>query len=266
MRENSVPIYGEKGAAVAGSSEQAAVGRESQGIDHIFAGRPKLFRRSVGTDAVNAAGIERRERNERRLRLNLPGTHNCAGSKSCGCLGRRNDGGGSLASALLFANRGNVDGTIAGDYQRRDFAFGSLVENESSGFRGIRILGALRGIPGNAQNASAGFGASDEISVGIESENANVSFVAGIEDFALAVGRDSEDLSLVAGGNVKSAVRRKREIPDVFCLGVEENGFFAVRRDFVNLAVGRSANIQRAFRIEGNGLRGKIGGIEYDAR
>ena len=91
-------------------------------------------------------------------------------------------------------------------------------------------------------------------------------FVAGVEKLAFAVGPDGEDLSFVTGGDIKSSVGRKSEVPDVFRFGFEENGFLAGSRDPVNLAVGRSADIQSAFGVKGDSLRGEIRGIESDDR
>jgi hypothetical protein len=82
-----------------------------------------------------------------------------------------------------------------------------------------------------------------------------VSFVAGVEKFTLAIWRDGEDLSFVSGGDVESPVWPECQIPDVFCFGIEENGFFAGPRYAVNLAIGRSADIESAFGVEGDGLR-----------
>src|SRR6266699_2376150 len=72
-------------------------------------------------------------------------------------------------------------------------------------------------------------------------------FIAGIEESTFAVGR-------------------KGEVPDVFCLGIEENGFVTRSSNSVNLAVGRSADIESAFGVKGNGLRGEVRGIEDDGR
>jgi len=69
----------------------------------------------------------------------------------------------------------------------------------------------------------AGFGAGDEISFYVESQNANVSFIAGVEEFTLAVGRDREDLSL-SPVRVKSAVRSEREI-QIYVLGSKKTDF-----------------------------------------
>ncbi len=44
MGEDAVTIDGEESAAIAGTSQEAAVGSESERVDDIFARRPKLFR------------------------------------------------------------------------------------------------------------------------------------------------------------------------------------------------------------------------------
>src|SRR5229473_3286138 len=102
MGEDAVPIDGEERAAVAGTGQKAAIGSESEGVDDIFARRPKLFRRALGADAVDAAGDNR---------------------------------AGSLPGTRLLANRGNVDGAVGGDSERSDLTFGSFVKDETFGFR-----------------------------------------------------------------------------------------------------------------------------------
>src|SRR5258708_13130819 len=102
----------------------------------------------------------------------------------------------------------------------------------------------------DAQNAAAGFGAGDEIALGVESQNANVRFVAGVKEFALAIGGDGEDLAFVTSGDVESSVGCECEVPDIFRLGIEENGFFAGSGDAVNLAISRSADLHTAFTVQ----------------
>src|SRR6266403_2105593 len=263
MGEDAVPIDGEERAAVAGTGQEAAIGSESEGVDDIFARRPELFRCALGADAVDAAGDNRRKGDERLLRRSLAGTRYAARSNGCRALRRGDDGAGSLPGTRLLANRGDVDGAVGGDSERSDLTFGSFVENETFGFRRSRIFGVLggclRGTPRDAQYAAAGFGAGDETSFCVEGQNSNVSFVAGVEEFTLAVGRDRKDLSFVTGGDVESAVGSEREIPNIFCFGIEENGLLSRSRDPVNLAVGRSADIKSAFGIEADGP--KIGSI-----
>jgi len=171
---------------------------------------------------------------------------------------------------LLLTDGGEVDGAVGGHSEGSDFALGSFIEHEAFRFRHGCILGVfgrcLRRTPRDAKDAAAGFGAGDEISFCVKSQNANVRFVAGVEKLAFAVGPDGEDLSFVTGGDIKSSVGRKSEVPDVFRFGFEENGFLAGSRDPVNLAVGRSADIESAFGVKGDGLRGEIRGIENVGR
>src|SRR4029077_14373415 len=89
-----------------------------------------------------------------------------------------------------------------------------------------------------------------------------MSLVAGVEEFAFAFGRDGEDLSFVTGGDIKSSVGRKSEVPDVFCFRIEENGFLAGGRNFVNIAVGRCADIKSAPGVKSDGLGREVCGIE----
>ena len=56
--------------------------------------------------------------------------------------------------------------------------------------------------------------------------------------------------------------KRKSPTLDVFCLGIEENGFFAGGGDAIDLAVRGSAYIKISLGIESDGLRGKFGGFE----
>src|SRR6266481_1776025 len=143
MREDAVTIDSKEGAAVTGAGQEAAVGGESEGIDDIFAGRPKLFRCAVGANPVNAAGKKRGKWKEGLLRLDLPGTHDGA-SEGSRTLWRGDDRDGSLSRALLFPNRGGIDGAVGRDGKRSDFALGSFVQNEALSPRCGRILGVLR--------------------------------------------------------------------------------------------------------------------------
>src|SRR4029077_20506556 len=108
----------------------------------------------------------------------------------------------------LLANRGSVDSAAGRDRERRDFALGRLVENETFG-------GGFSGDARNTENAAAGFGAGNEIGFIVERKHADVGFIAGVEKFALAVRTDGKDLAFVASGDVERAVRAEREIPDV---------------------------------------------------
>src|SRR5216684_1501098 len=98
---------------------------------------------AVGADAVDAAGEKRRKGDEGLLRLDLAGSHYAAGGDGRRALWCGDDGAGSLSGALLFTNRGDVDGAIGGDGERSDFALGGFVKNEAFRFRCGRILGVL---------------------------------------------------------------------------------------------------------------------------
>src|SRR3981081_2461439 len=87
-------------------------------------------------------------------------------------------------------------------------------------------------------------------------------FVARVEKFAFAAGIYVENLTFIASGHVESAVGGKSKVPDIFCLGIEEERFFAGGRNAINLSVRRSAHIKIALRVESDGLRGKIGGFK----
>src|SRR5882762_3613170 len=139
MGEDAVPIDGEERAAVSGTGQEAAIGSESEGVDDIFARRPKLFRCALGADAVDAAGDNRRKGDERLLRRSLAGTRYAARSNGCRALRRGDDGAGSLPGTQLHTNRGDVYGDDAADTERSDLTFGSFVENETFGFRCSRI-------------------------------------------------------------------------------------------------------------------------------
>src|SRR5216683_5333637 len=91
-------------------------------------------------------------------------------------------------------------------------------------------------------------------------------FVAGVEEFTFAVGRDGEYLTFVTSSDIEGSVGRKGQVPDVFCFGIEENGLLAGSRDSINLAVGGSADVERAFGVKGDGLCGEVRGIEDHGR
>jgi len=93
-----------------------------------------------------------------------------------------------------------------------------------------------------------------------------VSLVAGVEEFALAVGRDGEDLAFVACGYVENAIGAESDVPDVFCFGIEEDRFFTGRGDAIDLAVGGSGHIERAAGVEGHRLGYEVGGFKDGSR
>src|SRR5262249_34775548 len=108
------------------------------------------------------------------------------------------------------------------------------------------------------QHPAARLGSRDEISLTVEGQHAYVCFLAGLEKLALAVWGHLDNLSLVPSRDVQRAVRSKFEVPDVFGFGIEEDGLFPGRGNAVDLAIGRGADIERAFAVKGDGLRGKL--------
>ena len=63
-------------------------------------------------------------------------------------------------------------------------------------------------------------------------------FLAGVEKLALAVGGYRKQLPFVPACDVERAVRAESQVPDVFRLGIEENGLLARGGNLVDLAVG----------------------------
>ncbi len=115
----------------------------------------------------------------------------------------------------------------------------------------------------DAENAAIGLGAGEEIAFGVEAENFDVGLVAGVIEVAFALGSYGVNLAFVSGGDIESAIRAEGEVPNVFGFGFEEDAFLAGRGNFVDLAVGRGADVERALGIESDALREEIGGFEY---
>src|SRR5271165_5381467 len=76
----------------------------------------------------------------------------------------------------------------------------------------------------------------------------------------------STNLAFVARCNIQGAVRRERQIPDVFALGIEEHRLLAASRNLVHLAVRRRPHEQSALGVERNGLRRQIRRIKHGDR
>src|SRR5262249_25552257 len=121
----------------------------------------------------------------------------------------------------------HIDRAIRADGQRSDFALGGFVENEALSRGTSFILAKGTCWTAEAEHTAAWFGASDQICLAVKGQHANVGFIAGIEKFALAVGRYRENLSLVAGRDVQGAIGAEFDVPDIFGLRVEKDGFFA---------------------------------------
>src|ERR1700677_1267308 len=89
-----------------------------------------------------------------------------------------------------------------------------------------------------------------------------MALVALVEALALAVGTDSENFSLAAGGDEQVSIGIECHRPDVFALRIEKYGFHSIGRDFVNTPAGRRAYVQIVVRIEGNRLSGEFRGLK----
>src|SRR5262249_49138253 len=156
-------------------------------------------------NAINAARKHGRKSHERSWRLRLiADSARRAASRNRGRSGWRRDNRGAWRDdALFFADRGRIDRTVRSDGQRGEFAFRCFIKNEAFGRRpASRVFffafGLRRGAR-DAQDAAIGFRACDQIAVGIEGEYTDMGLVAGVEEFTLAVGWDSENLTFVAG-------------------------------------------------------------------
>src|SRR5215471_18256784 len=98
----------------------------------------------------------------------------------------------------LLAYRGCVDIPVRSYRKRSDLALGSFVKNESLGARRAAFGVFARTLtrrPRNSEDAAAGFGSGDKIFVFVECQNANVRFLAGVKDLALAVGSYGKELA-----------------------------------------------------------------------
>ena len=71
-------------------------------------------------------------------------------------------------------------------------------------------------------------------------------FVAGVKEFTPAVGGHGEKLSFVSCRDVERAIGAEGQVPNVFRLGIKENGLLPGGGNLVDLAVGRSADVKRA--------------------
>src|SRR6266852_315564 len=139
-------------------------------------------------------------------------------------------GAGANGRCIDYAARGNGDGS--------DFPLGGFVKHKTLSAWRTFVFAGIVFSTSDAKDAAAGLGSGDKIIVGVKSEHTDVRFVAGVEEFALAVRRNGEDLAFVAGGDVQRAIGCEGQIPNVFCFGVEEDVFFTGGRDAINLAVG----------------------------
>ena len=230
-------------------------------INHVIARAPQFLRRAVGGDSKDGTRIHGGKQSKWGGLLLLRGWTGLISSRAdCnhevrrrGCFG----GHGawrSLGRSSLLTHRGDIKIPIRGHQQRGDFFFGGLVQDEGSP--------AGSGL-GNAQNPPTGFGTGQNVSFRVERQRTDMSFFAGIKNLALAVRRDRENLSGVAGRYVKRSVLIGDNVPDVFHFRVEKNGRLACRGDFIYFSVRRGAYEQISRGIERQGLCGQFRGFEH---
>src|SRR5216683_152332 len=128
---------------------------------------------------------------------------------------------------MLFADGSGIDGAVRSHGDGGDFALGGFVEDETFGSGGVFIFAGFIFGARDAQDAAARFGSGEKIIASVEGEDADVRFVAGVEQLTLAVRGNGEDLAFVAGSDEERAIRGEGEIPNVFSLGIEKYRFFA---------------------------------------
>src|SRR5262249_2491341 len=103
-------------------------------------------------------------------------------------------------------------------------------------------------------------------SVRFECQYANMRLITRIKHFALAVRRHGEDLSLISRGYIQGSIGAKHQIPDIFCLRIEEHRLFARDRNLVDLPIRRSPDVERSLLIKCNGLSREVRRIKYRCR
>src|SRR5439155_20914895 len=91
---------------------------------------------------------------------------------------------------------------------------------------------ALRG---DAVHETTAIRASDQISISIERQHADVSFVTLEKDRSIPRSCDPENLATIAGGNIKIAGCVEHEIPDVLCFWIEIYGSGELARGVILL-------------------------------
>ncbi len=118
----------------------------------------------------------------------------------------------------------------------------------------------------DAQDQPAWIGADQQIPVRIEGKRSRMTLVAFVEDLSLSVARDGEDFALIACGDEQSATRIHGQGPDVFRLGLEEYALLSGRSHFVDLSIGRGANVKIVLRVEEDRLSGQFRRLKYGRR
>src|SRR5438309_1115947 len=190
-------------AAIACADQQPPTFVKRQRVHQIITGRPETAGRAVGRNAVDLRASDRSawwKRAERRLRIgSWRSARNCYPRL---LLWRRNRGrrvrsrnreARSRAAAALLASGRSIDIARLVDCQRCNFFLGGAVENKTLALRG------------DAVHETAAIRASDQISISIEREHADVSFVTLEKDRSIPRRCDPENLTAIPGGDVKIA-------------------------------------------------------------
>src|SRR5581483_5030202 len=146
---------------------------------------------------------------------------------------------------MLLSDSCGVDVPHLVDCQAGDLSLRRTIENE------YVALGSY------AIDEAAAIRAGNQISLRIECEHADVRLIAFEKKRVLAIRRNTKDFAMVSGRDIQIAAVVESEAPDVFGLGVEEEGRtpFACsvqisaagfRFQFVNLAIGIRCGVEHA--------------------
>ena len=93
--------------------------------------------------------------------------------------------------------------------------------------------------------------AGDQVAFGVDRQRAHVRLLGPVEHAAFTVRRDAVNLALVAGGDEEIALMVEHHGPDVFRLGLVEDGRLAIAVDAIDAPVGRSRGVYAVARIHG---------------
>ena len=267
--EGDAPVGREtvNAAVLVGRKENLALQREHV-VDVLFLGAPQRFDGVIGVDAVDRGlldaahihhGVELRgdlggRGGGGRLGLHFGGLDiaaraglgfHCDGS---GGGGSHSGGGGGLGGLRRAgrelghrpAQRSGVHGAIRHGNDGADLGQVGVVEHERL------ILG------GNAIEDAVGLGAGEQATLRIHCQPGDVRLAGLVIELALARRGDPVNLPLIAGADIERSIGRAGERPDIAGLRVEVFDGLAVF-DAVYLAVGRSARVDRAVIIHGDG-------------
>ena len=158
----------------------------------------------------------------------------------------------AVGAAAFFANTCGIDIALLIDGERGDFFFRCAVEDEAFALRRDAI------------DEAAAVGSGDDVLLIVDGDGADVGFVALEKDAALAAAIDTEDFTVVASGDVETALRVEFEVPDVLGFGFEENrgGVIGVDGKTGLYAVSAGLVGSRILR----GVYGRLGGGFFSGR